>query len=347
MEGIAKLMSGHPLRLVFLGSDAIALPLLDWLAANGALVRLVGVLTQPDRPHGRGQASAPNAVKAWANSAGIPVLQPAKLGGDSVAALRAWQPDLSLVMAYGHILKDDFIAVPRLGTVNFHASVLPQYRGASPIQTAIACGERETGVSLMRIVRELDAGPVADVERVGIHPLDTGEEIEKKLAAACVPLLERNLAKLAGGKLEFRAQDAARASFCRRLTKADGALDFQAAASVLAARINALNPWPGCGVNVRGSALKIGLAQAAQAPAASSSSLDAAEGAPPGTVLAGPAEGLPVATAMGVLEILRLQRPGGRMLPAAEFLRGFPIPPGTVLPSAEMPPLVSNAPFKH
>jgi hypothetical protein len=157
------------LKLVFFGSDPIAIPLLDWLAGIGrSTAGIVGVFTQPDRPMGRGQRITPNAIKQWASERGIPVYQPLKITEDVRAELAAMSPDLSLVMAYGHILKDDFIATPRLGTLNLHTSLLPKYRGASPIQTAIANGEKETGVTLMRIVRELDAGPIADVEKVAI-----------------------------------------------------------------------------------------------------------------------------------------------------------------------------------
>ena len=163
-------------------------------------------------------------------------------------------------MAYGHILRDAFIATPRLGTLNLHTSLLPKYRGASPIQTAIANGETETGVSLMRIVRELDAGPVADVEHVPISPRDTALDVEAKLAAACVPLLARTLPALAAGTLKFLEQDHSAATFCRKLQKEDGVLDFTAPAAVLAARINGLNPWPGCTVEIAGQMVKLGLA---------------------------------------------------------------------------------------
>jgi len=133
----------------------------------------------------------------------LPVRQPEKLAPDERVWLAAQQADVALVMAYGQILKDDFIATPRLGTLNLHASILPKHRGASPVQTAIACGDPETGVTLMRVVRKLDAGPVADVERVPIAPLETAAEVERKLAAACVPLLARTLPRLRAGTLEF------------------------------------------------------------------------------------------------------------------------------------------------
>lgn len=324
------------LKIAFLGSDAIALPLLDWLAGEGgALAEVVSVYTQPDRPVGRGQKLTPNAIKTWAQARGLPVYQPEKLTDEVRGGLAAQQLDLALVMAYGHILRDEFIATPRLGTLNLHASLLPHYRGASPIQTAIANGERETGVSLMRIVRRLDAGPVADVERVPIAPLDTALDVEAKLAAACVPLLARSLPRLVAGELTFVAQDDAAATFCRKLGKDDGALDFSAPAATLAARINGLFPWPACTVEVAGVVLKFGQAEA-----------EVGGGQAPGTVLEAKERCCRIATGDGVLRVLRLQRPGGKMLPAAEFLRGFALPVGTVLPSKSLPVLEANAPFK-
>lgn len=322
------------LKLVFLGSDPIALPLLDWLAGEGkGQAEIVAVYTQPDRPVGRGQKITANAIKQWALGQGLPVFQPEKLTATVRAELAGLQADVSLVLAYGHILSEAFIATPRLGTLNLHASLLPKYRGASPIQTAVASGDRETGVSLMRIVRELDAGPVADVEKVPIGPADTALDVEARLATACVPLLARCLPRLAAGDLIFETQDHASASFCRRMVKTDGQLDFTRPAAELAARINGLFPWPACAVSIHDQNVKLGGAEAV-----------GGEGAP-GVVQAGDPAGLLIGTGAGLLKISRLQRPGGRMLPAQEFLRGFPVAPGTLLPAAEMPPLVSSAPF--
>lgn len=326
------------LKIVFMGSDAIALPALDWLAGEGsALGRIVAVFTQPDRAAGRGQKVQPNAIKQWALARGLPVHQPQKFGEPDRAILASHAPDLSLVMAYGHILRQPVIDTPRLGTLNLHASILPKFRGASPIQTAIAAGERETGVSLMRIVLALDAGPVADVERVPIGTHDTGTEVEAAMARACVPLLARTLPRLAAGTLTFVEQDHARATFCRRLEKSDGALDFARPAAELAARINGLIPWPGCATEFAGQPLKFGLAEVCHPggdnPAAA------------GTVVGATEAGLDVACGEGVLRVRRLQRPGGRMLAAGEFLRGSPIPAGTVFPSRPMAPLVAAEPF--
>lgn len=335
-----------PLRLVFLGSDPIAMPLLRWLEGEGAAIaQVVAVFTQPDRPVGRGQKVQANAIKLWAMERALPVLQPEKLTAETQAQLAALAPDAGLVMAYGHLLRDEFIGTPRCGMLNLHTSVLPKLRGASPIQTAIATGERETGVTLMQIVRRLDAGPVADVERVAIETLDTATSLEAKLGAACVPLLRRALPRLAAGSLDFSPQDDAAATYCRKLQKEDGALDFSAPAPVLAARINGLFPWPGCAVGINDQLVKLGLAEVAhdsEAPAGGTGPTEATRIPVPGEVLGVDAEGLLVATGAGVLRLRKLQRPGGKMLSAAEFLRGFAVPPGLVLPSRPMSPLVTT-----
>ncbi|MBK9989823.1 MAG: methionyl-tRNA formyltransferase [Verrucomicrobia bacterium] len=319
-----------------MGSDPISLPLLNWLAGEGkTLAEVIGVFTQPDRPVGRGQKITANAIKTWALERNLPVFQPEKLTEDVRQQHAAFGADVALVMAYGQILKDDFIATPRLGTLNLHASILPKYRGASPIQTAIASGETETGVSLMRIVRKLDAGPVADVECVSIQKLDTAIEIESKLAAACVPLLARTLPKLSAGTLEFVAQDEAKATFCRKLVKADGVLDFSLPAAKLAAHINGLFPWPACTVEINGQLIKIG--QAEEEVNKNENNLFA-----PGVILKADRNGLFVATDGGILKLLRLQRPGGKMLAASDFLLGFPIQEGAQLTTQTMPALLRN-----
>jgi methionyl-tRNA formyltransferase len=322
------------LRLVFMGSDAIALPALNWLAGKGSgVAQVVGVFTQPDRAAGRGQRVAPNAIKLWALAHDLPVLQPEKVRAAERQQLADLKPDVTLVMAYGHILSQAVIDTPRLGTLNLHTSILPKYRGASPIQTAITCAETETGVTLMRMVLKLDAGPVADVEHVKIGPLDTAAEVEARLASACVPLLARCLPKIAAGKEARIAQDESQASYCRRLEKNDGVLDFNLSARLLAGRVNGLIPWPGCTVEINGQVVKLGLGEAVTGSGLA------------GEVTGADAEGLLVGTGQGILRLRKLQRPGGRMLPASEFLRGFPVAAGTKLASRPMPPLVAREPF--
>ncbi|MDP2138719.1 MAG: methionyl-tRNA formyltransferase [Candidatus Didemnitutus sp.] len=331
------------LRIVFMGSDEIALPALNWLAGEeSGPVRLVAVFTQPDRAVGRGQQVQPNAIKVWAQAHGLPVHQPEKFSDESRALLASYATDLSLVMAYGHILRQPVIETPRLGTVNLHASLLPKFRGASPIQTAVARGEKETGVALMRMVLALDAGPVGDVERVPIAPLDTAKEIEQKIAAACVPLLRRSLPRIAEGTMEFVDQDHAGATYCRRLEKSDGAVDFARPAEELAAHINGLMPWPGCTTEINGLTIKLGLADVWRA---TEGGTFAPVGLTPGTVVGDEADGLLVATGEGILRLRRLQRPGGKMLSAAEFGRGMPVSAGTRLPSRPLPTLEAAHPF--
>ncbi len=324
------------LKIAFFGSDPIALPLLNWLfdKAKGA-VQFTAIYTQPDRPVGRGQKLRANEIKQWAEARELPVYQPERLDEVAQQAYAKLGTDLSLVMAYGHIFRQSFIDTPRLGTLNLHTSQLPKYRGASPIQTAIAMGERETGVSLMRIVRALDAGPIADCETVSIERMDTARDVEAKLAQACVPLVSRNLTTLAFGDLVFTEQDHDHATFCRRLVKGDGSLDFSIPAMALAARINGLFPWPATVLPINGQLIKVGLATA-----------EAGEGAA-GAVLGSDQEGLLIGTIDGVLRLHRLQRPGARMLPVADFLRGFPIAVGTEIESVEMPPLIADTPFRQ
>lgn len=327
-----------PLRLVFLGSDALAVPALDAIADGPASpATVVGVYTQPDRPHGRGQRIEPGPIKNWAERRGIPVFQPGRLdGGDAAGVRERLRADVALVMAYGLLLKDEMLFAPRLGTFNVHTSLLPRFRGASPVATAVASGVGETGVSFMRLVRKLDAGPVADCERVPVGPRDTAADVKAKLSAAAVPLVVRSLRAIEAGTLALREQDESTVTYCRRLSKADGVLDFARPARELAARINGLFPWPGCSIEIGRVQVKLGLADAEGGDAGT---------AAPGTVLGNDAESVRVATGSGVLRLLRLQRAGGRMLPAGEFARGFAIAAGTALPSVPMPPLESGQPF--
>lgn len=315
-----------------MGSDPIALPLLEALDST---FRLTAVFTQPDRPRGRGHLLRPNEIKAWAMARDLPVYQPERLRKPERLALAALEPELLLVMAYGHLLSQKLIDTPALGTWNVHGSLLPRYRGASPIQGAVASGERETGISLMRMVWKMDAGPVLDVERIAIERTDTALEVGAKLARACVPLWERNASRLAEGRAIPTPQDEAGATYTRKLDSKDAALNFSVPARVLANRINALWPWPGARFELDGLTVKAGLADWSDDPA----------GAAPGEIVAAGKEGLSVACGEGRVAFLRLQRPGGKMLDAAAFLRGFPVRAGERIPSRPMAPLVADRPF--
>ncbi|MFA5257248.1 MAG: methionyl-tRNA formyltransferase, partial [Opitutales bacterium] len=271
-------------------------------------------------------------VKVWAREHGVEVRQPDRPGDEETRWLKALGCDLLLVMAYGHMLRDSLLDAPRLPPINFHASLLPELRGASPIETAIATGRGTTGVTLMRIVKKMDAGARYDVEEVPIGPADTRSSLADKLALACVPLLARALPRLAAGDLLFEPQDESRASYCRILDKDDSNLDFNAPARELHDRCRAFHLWPGTCFELQGQRIRLGSSAIPEdAPT---------NGAAPGTVLeSGAGQGLLVATGSGALSMLTLQRPGGKMLPAAEFLRGMPIPSGTVLESRPMKPL--------
>jgi methionyl-tRNA formyltransferase len=323
-------------RLVFMGSDPIALPVLDALASRGEGPEVVAVYTQPDRARGRGQKIRANPIKEWALDRGIPVCQPARLGEGERVAFAGLGADLVLVLAYGHILDQTWLDMPPAGFFNLHTSLLPRFRGASPIQATLLEGGSQGGVTLMRLVARMDAGPIVDRERVDLTPLETAATLEAKLAQACVPLVLRNIEAMERGEAVLEPQDESAVTYTRRLRKTDGRLDFAAPAPVLARRVNGLHPWPGVVIEFQGTPIRCGLADAQ-----AGTSLPA-----PGTVLEPDASGLRVATGEGILRLRRLQRPGGRMLDAVDFLRGFPIDPGVVLPSRSMPVLIADQPLR-
>lgn len=323
-------MSDLP-AVVFFGSDAICLPFLNYLLLEGREQCTVrAVVSQPDRRQGRGKLQ-PNPVSAWAREHGIELLQPDKPGKDLAEWLQDEQIALCFVMAYGHFLPKSVREAAEHGMVNFHGSILPDYRGASPVETALALGEETTGVSLMEVVREMDAGGVADVEVVPIDLTDTGPSLRVKIGEAVVPLMRRNLRQAVTGGLHFVAQDASRASFCRKIFKDDAAFDFNQTATALCARLRAMTPWPGGYFEYASERVKVGACSILPGPSQ----------APVGTILAAE-DAVQVACAEGVIQFDQLQRPGGRMLPAAEFLRGFPIEVGTQLESTASAPLLSR-----
>ena len=310
-------------KIAYFGSDRICLPGLRYLLEEGSdICELTMVVSQPDRRAGRGKRLQQNPVARFASSHGLELRQPDKPDADIAAYLIDSGLSLAFVMAYGHFLPRPVREAPEHGMLNFHGSILPAYRGAAPVETAIALGEQETGVCLMQVVREMDAGAVADLERIRIEDRDTAIDVRAKVGEAVVPLLRRNLEAAVAGELHFEAQDASKATFCRKIRKEDAALDFNQSADSLDCRVRAFRPWPGAYFDHGGTRIKVGQA--------AGGGLD--ETALPGTVLAA-GNHLDVATGEGLLRIYELQRPGGRMLPAKEFLKGYPIALGTVLPS--------------
>lgn len=325
------------MKAAFMGSDPIALPLLRHLLRNRKDgLQLETVFTQPDRKHGRGMKLRANAIKTWALENEVPVHQPAKCGEPETALLKKLGIDLVLVMAYGQILPRHLLEAPSFGTLNIHASLLPRLRGASPIHTAVALGLAETGVSLMRIIPKLDAGPVADAERVPIGPEDSAADVHARLAEACVPLIDRCLPRIADRSLRFTEQDADEVTYCRIIEKTDRYLDFNTRAADLANRIRAFVPWPGATFPYDGTEIRVLAARP----------LERSDGELPGTLRVDSAS-LRICCSEGSLELLQLQRPGGKPLPADEFLRGFALRDGVVLESREMQALEAPEPFPY
>ena len=308
------------MRIVFLGSPDFSLPTLE------ALVRgpheVVAVVTQPDRPAGRGHAPAPPPVKAAALAHGLTVMQPENVSSpESVAALQTLSPDVLVVAAYGQILRQRLLDVPARGSLNVHASLLPRHRGASPIAAAILAGDAVTGVTVMEVVRALDAGPMVSHVEEQILPSDTTGSLEQRLSVAGGELLASTLDGWVGGEIVAQPQDDALATYAPQLKREDAQLDWSLSAADLWRRVRAFNPWPIAYSRWREEELRIIEAWP----------LEGDSGSEPSTVLDSerlPAEAqasdatFSVQTGSGRLAIVRLQQPGRRPVSGAEFLRG-------------------------
>jgi len=300
-----------PLRIVFFGTPAFAVPTLEALLASRHAV--VAVVTQPDRPRGRGQKTTHAPVKASATAAGAAVLQPDSVKDPGfVAELSAMNADLGVVAAYGKILTDAVLAVPRLGMLNVHASLLPRYRGAAPVHRAIIAGERETGITIMRVVRALDAGPMLATAHRPIGPNETSEDVERDLASIGAALAVSTIEGLVDGLVPEQPQNDADATYAHRLAKDDGVIDWALSANQIHNRIRGLHPWPH-GFTFLGDKRLILLRSTPSADIA---------GGEPGTLLEASGDRLRVATGSGVLNLLELQAEGKRPMPAREFLAG-------------------------
>ena len=297
------------LRLVFAGTPEFALPCLD--ACLGASADVVAVYTQPDRPAGRGRKLLASPVKQRALEAGITVEQPLTLKDPAAQqTLRDYAPDLMIVVAYGLILPKRVLAIPRLGCWNVHASLLPRWRGAAPIQRAILAGDAETGVDLMQMEAGLDTGPVLLERRTPIGTAETGGSLHDRLAALGADVLAEGLARAAAGEtLPSRPQPDAGATYAHKIEKTEARLDWNEPAAALARKVRAFDPWPVAEAEVQGERLRIWSAEAVDGPVH----------AQPGTIVGNSRDTLDVATGDGVLRIRELQREGGRRVSARDW----------------------------
>ncbi len=312
---------GEKLRVVFMGSGEIALPVLNWLLTAPG-VSLEAVICQPDKPAGRKNILTPPPTKDPAVAAGIPVWQPERLkGSDAVAALQQLAPDVLVVMAYGQILPRAVRQAGRLACINLHASLLPRWRGASPIQAVIAAGEAESGITVMHVAAGLDTGDIILEEKLTLAPDETGQSLHDRLAALAPAALTKALPLLAAGTAPRTPQDTTRSTHCGKLDRSHGRLDWSRPAIELERQIRAFDPWPGTSLTLPdGKTLKV------FPPAAAEPGTDA----PPGTVLESGKAGLLISTATGALRITEVQPEGRRRMTVAEFLAGNALLPGQV-----------------
>jgi methionyl-tRNA formyltransferase len=324
------MVEGSPLRIVFFGTPAFAVASLEALLKSRHEV--VSVITQPDKPRGRGQKTSNSPVKTCALQAGLPILQPSTLKDPSfLHALADHNSDLGVVAAYGKILTEAVLATPRLGMVNVHASLLPKYRGAAPVHRAVIAGERETGVTIMRVVKALDAGPMLAAEQRLISADETSADVEQDLARMGGVLLLSTLDGLATGRIVEIPQDDSAATYAPRLTKLDGAIDWSQSANQVHNLIRGLHPWPHAFTFANGKRL---ILLRSAIPDSSSSSVAGAEHLIPGTIVAAAGDDLRVACRDRTLSILNVQAEGSRPMTVREFLAGHHLAPGGRFTSA-------------
>lgn len=297
------------MRIVFAGTPEFAVSSLRAAARHH---EVVAVYTQPDRPAGRGRGLAPSPVKLEAVARGIPVYQPESLKDEAAQQqLRDLQPDLMVVVAYGLILPKAVLAIPTHGCWNVHASLLPRWRGAAPIQRAIQAGDTKTGVCLMQMEAGLDTGPVLLHQELPIATTDTGGQLHDKLAELGAQVLSDGLGLLrAGIKPVARPQPEQGVTYAHKLDKAEARLDWVLDAGALARTVRAFNPWPIAEASLAGERVRIHGAEA----------LDLAHGQAPGTVLAASRDGIDIACGQGALRLRVLQREGGKAITAADYL---------------------------
>ena len=314
------------MKIIFAGTPEFAALALEALLA--AQQQIVLVLTQPDRPAGRGMKSLASPVKQLALRHGIKVAQPATLKDAQVQeSLRAYGADAMVAAAYGLILPQAVLDIPRLGAINIHASLLPRWRGAAPIQRALLAGDHETGVCIMRMDAGLDTGPVLLREALPITADDTAQTLHDRLAALGARLIVRTMEGLERGALTPHTQASDGITYAHKIDKAEARINWSEPAAAIDRHIRAFSPFPGAHSVLRATELKIWSARSEAGVTETGVNAELRD-APPGQVLAVSADGLRVACGAGTLNVLQLQRPGGKRLAVADFLRGFAVAPG-------------------
>lgn len=323
------------MRILFWGTPAFAVPSLRALDDEG--FEVVGVVTQPDRPAGRGRRLTPSPIKSVASDMGIPVLTPPRPRGEEVLAeLRALEPDISIVVAYGHILRREVLDLPPMGSINVHASLLPALRGAAPINWAIARGHEETGVTIMRMVEAMDAGPILHQVAEPILPDETASELTLRLAEVGAAALVEALAMLAVGAIQEVGQDDAAATFAPKIDRDTARIDWSRPAQEIARHVRAMDAVPGAWTELRRSPVKLfrptvpdGPVAPPTPPSPTGNGASVPPDVSPGVVVrADAAEGVVVATGKGAVVFGEVQPPGKRRMSAADWINGRGIEPG-------------------
>lgn len=317
-----------PLRVVFFGTPDFAVPTLE--ALHGSRHEVVAVVTQPDRARGRGRHSQPGPVKQFAERLGVTILQPQRLRDEEfLEAYRNLDADLGVVAAYGQILSDAVLAVPKLGLVNVHASLLPKYRGAAPIHRAVMAGETVTGVTIMRVVKALDAGPMLSKATRPIGDTETSAEVEHDIARLGARALIEAVDAMATGQVSELPQNESEATYARKLEKADGIVDWSRPARAIHNQIRGLHPWPHAFSELHGERTILLRSEVERE--------QQAQGAP-GVVIEASPDRFAVQTGNGVLRLLMLQREGRRAVTAREYLAGRRIESGAGFVSSRTAP---------